>query len=75
MVRHRIDTISQIMGQDYWIRVLCRCGNNTTVDPGKLLFARKVSLKTTVDQLRGMFVCKLCRARPYDVHATFKPEK
>lgn len=75
MARYKADTISQLMRHDYHIRVLCRCGNNATLSPEKLLAGRKVGLATSIDDLFSILSCKLCKARPYDVHATIKPEK
>jgi len=75
MGSYRADTISKIIGQGYWVRVLCGCGNNNTLDPRKLMKkGGKVGLSTSIDDLAGMLKCKLCGGRPRDVHATFKPE-
>jgi hypothetical protein len=74
MARYKADTISQIMGHGWWIRVLCRCGNNNTLNPERLLKkGGRAGLSTSVEELRGILKCKLCGQRPWDVHATFKP--
>ena len=75
MARYSADTISQIKRHGWWVRVICRCGNNKTMRPVELEnSSRKVTGHTTIEQLRGILKCKLCGARPWDVHFTFKPE-
>jgi len=75
MARYKADTISQLMRHGYWISVKCRCGNNATLNPQRLLNARKVGLGTTIEQLYGKLSCKVCGQRPWDVCATFEPGK
>jgi hypothetical protein len=77
VARYKADTISQLMGHGYWVRILCRCGNNATISPSALMKSHRavsISTSTRIDELQSILKCKLCGQRPSDVHATFKPE-
>lgn len=75
MARYKADTISQMIGHRYWLRVLCRCGNNATINPRTLLKkGGKVGLSTSIDDLARVLKCKLCGQRPSDVHVTLPME-
>ena len=76
MVRHRIDRVSEASANGYWIKVLCRCGNNTSLDPQRLVTkGGRVGLTTRIDDLFKILKCRLCGQRPYDLHLTLKVEK
>lgn len=75
MVRHRVDTVAKAKSEGYWIRVLCRCGNNNTLNPNKLIRkGGRVGLTTTIEDLYAILVCGQCKQRPYDVHVTLPME-
>lgn len=74
MASYRADTISQLMGHGFWVRVLCRCGNNATISPEALIARGKAKLSDTIEQVAAKMRCKLCRTRPHDVFAAFPPE-
>lgn len=75
MVRHRVETVAKAKSEGYHIRVLCRCGNNATINPRTLLKkGGKVGLSTTIDDLGHVLKCKLCGQRPSDVHVTLPME-
>lgn len=71
MARYRVDTLSQVARNGYWVAVICRCGNRRTFDPVALSLQYKVRM---MDELMKRGRCKLCRQRPWDVQPCFKPE-
>lgn len=76
MGRIRIERVSDMPKHGYFLRVRCRCGNNNTLDPAKLIKkGGKVDLATTLDDLYDILRCRICKQRPWDVHMTLKLEK
>lgn len=72
----RIERVVDCLKHGYWVRVLCRCGNNAFLDPRKLITKDgRVTLTTEMDDLFEILRCRVCKARPYDIHFTLRPER
>ena len=71
MGRYRIDTVSQLSRRGYVVAVKCRCGNNATLTPAHLINMRVSRLVELDDRLK----CRVCGARPHDVHVTLPVDR
>lgn len=70
MASYNIKTVGQLARHGYVIAVKCRCGNNATLTPARLMNAGVARLVELDDRL----VCKVCGFRPHDVCMVL-PEK
>lgn len=75
MVRHRLRTLSDLIRNGYWVKLICRCGHTVRKDPSELqeLLAER-GASTRLDALSDSLKCQACGGKEFDVLQCYGPE-
>lgn len=72
MVSYKVETISHLIRNGYWLRVRCRCGNEVMVDPAALW--KRAGLGARVEIVAPRFMCRLCGKKGASVMVCLSPK-